>query len=97
MNKIKKFSKLFLRSFYCIFAHLYCSKITSKDAGTTTAYASARNWEDKISSSSISFLENLQRPGYVLPSVVTITVIETKTIQVHEFNFPFDFFGWSLG
>lgn len=75
------------------------ARCSSNDSRTATAYASS-GVGGKISSSSVQFLENLQKANrelsaYVLPSVVTITVVETKTVQIPQFD-PFDFFGWGM-
>lgn len=99
MKKIEKGSKFFLSLVFFAFLLTFISARCSSggDANTVTAYAST-GVGGKISSSSISFLESLQKANrelasYVLPSVVTITVVETKTVQLPEFDF-FDFFGW---
>lgn len=101
MKIIKKVSKLFLLAIFfalpLAFISARCS--SNENAKTTTAYASS-GVKGEISSSSISFLEGLQKANrevsaYILPSVVTITVVETKTVPIPQFNFPFDFFSWS--
>ena len=103
MKNFRKISQVFFGLiFFAVsltFISARCS--SSGNAHTSTAYASS-GVNGKISGSSISFLENLQKANrevseFVLPSVVTITVVETKKVPVPEFNFPFDFFGWDNG
>lgn len=99
MKNIKKGSRFFLSLLFFAFLLTFISARCSSggDAKVSTVYAST-GVGGKISSSSVSFLENLQKANrelasYVLPSVVTITVVETKTVQIPEFDF-FDFFGF---
>lgn len=103
MKSIKKFSKLFFRMVFFALPFTFISARCSSDpnALTKTAYASS-GVKGEISQSSVSFLEQLQTANrelaaFVLPSVVTITVVETKTVRTPQFDFPFDFFGWSQG
>lgn len=101
MEIIKKVSKLFLIIVFFAIPLTFISARCSSDgnARTSTAYASS-GVKGEISRESVSFLEGLQKANrelssYALPSVVTITVVETKKMPVPQFNFPFDFFGWS--
>lgn len=96
----KKVSSLFVFLFFFIiffaFTSARCS--SSNNAITRTAYAST-GVASTISPNSVSFLEQLQTANrelaaFVLPSVVTITVVETRTVQTPQFNFPFDLFGF---
>jgi peptidase Do len=100
MKIFSKGSRLFLGLvFFAVSLTLISARCSSNgDANTSTAYASS-GVSGKISSSSVSFLESLQKANrevsaYVLPSVVTITVVETKKVKTQSYNFPFDFFGW---
>lgn len=98
---MKKSSKFFLPLAFFMLLLLFisarCSSTDHKDK-TMTAYASS-GVGDKISKSSVSFLEQLQTANRevassVLPSIVTITVEKTEIVQQPRFNLPFDFFGF---
>lgn len=91
-NSILIFS-VFILSF--LFTSAKCSAVTAEDADTVFADSGAKK---EISKASISFLENFQKANRelsaaVLPSVVTIDVIETRKVRDPFQNFPFFFFG----
>ncbi|PIE99044.1 MAG: serine protease [Treponema sp.] len=83
----------------CLTCFILLAARCSSDPGsanTLTAYADT-GVDGKISGDSIGFLEKLQKANrelaaYILPSVVTVDVIETRVVDNGGQNFPWFFF-----
>lgn len=98
-NKTKKFIRGLLVSFAAIFCFSLVVFFSTRNPGSAqTAYADSLT-VSTVSSESLSFLEGMQKANRnvtqaILPAVVTLDVVETKTVDSSGANsFPWFFFG----
>lgn len=101
MHYLKKHSKMVftLTVVFCVSAAFFTSYCSAGPISATTAYADTRP-HSEISKDTISLLESLQNANRqvsaaILPSVVTLSVTETKKVR-NTFGgdgFPWFFFG----
>lgn len=98
-NKNKKFVKGILVSFAALFCFSLVVFFSTRSPGSAqTVYADSQT-VSTVSSENLSFLEGLQKANRniaqaILPAVVTLDVVETKTVDSSGVNnFPWFFFG----
>lgn len=99
INKTKKIGKGILVSIAALFCFSLVVFFSTRSPGSAqTVYADSQT-ASTVSSETISFLEGLQKANRniaqaILPAVVTLDVVETKTVDSSGANgFPWFFFG----